>query len=161
MKKFVFALVAVVAGAMAMQAGVVHAQKSSGVHPGGGGGSHQGSGGHSGHWGGYYGGYRGVYPGFGLYFGAPWYGYGVWPGYYAGVYPYGYYPYPYAPYRVYDAAPTVYVEPEMSAAPAVEPANFWYYCTNPAGYYPYVQNCSLPWMKVVPPSPSSSAPPEK
>ena len=31
------------------------------------------------------------------------------------------------------------------------PPNLWYYCTNPAGYYPYVQNCSVAWVKVVPP----------
>jgi hypothetical protein len=30
------------------------------------------------------------------------------------------------------------------------PANYWYYCENPAGYYPYVQSCSKGWMQVVP-----------
>jgi hypothetical protein len=34
--------------------------------------------------------------------------------------------------------------------PVVNPSNFWYYCTDPAGYFPYVQNCSRPWMQVVP-----------
>ena len=33
---------------------------------------------------------------------------------------------------------------------AVNPSNFWYYCTDPAGYFPYVQNCSRAWMQVVP-----------
>jgi hypothetical protein len=36
----------------------------------------------------------------------------------------------------------------QQAAPA--PAYYWYYCTNPAGYYPYVQNCNDAWMAVVP-----------
>ena len=26
--------------------------------------------------------------------------------------------------------------------PSANPANYWYYCADPAGYYPYVQNCS-------------------
>ena len=34
--------------------------------------------------------------------------------------------------------------------PVVNPSNFWYYCTDPAGYFPYVQNCSRAWMQVVP-----------
>ena len=37
------------------------------------------------------------------------------------------------------------------ASPQAVPANqYWYYCTDPAGYYPYVQNCSKAWMQVVP-----------
>jgi hypothetical protein len=56
--------------------------------------------------------------------------------------------------------PTVYVEPRQeAAAPAT---HYWYYCTDPAGYYPYVQNCSKAWMTVVPPrtpaGPNPSAP---
>jgi hypothetical protein len=40
----------------------------------------------------------------------------------------------------------------MSAAPdpAANAANYWYYCTDPAGYFPYIQNCSRAWMQVVP-----------
>jgi hypothetical protein len=34
--------------------------------------------------------------------------------------------------------------------PVVNPSNFWYYCTDPAGYFPYVQSCSRAWMQVVP-----------
>jgi hypothetical protein len=34
--------------------------------------------------------------------------------------------------------------------PVVNPSNFLYYCTDPAGYFPYVQNCSRAWMQVVP-----------
>jgi hypothetical protein len=36
------------------------------------------------------------------------------------------------------------------AAPVNPPPVTWFYCTQPAGYYPYVQNCSKPWMRVVP-----------
>src|SRR5262249_53197546 len=55
--------------------------------------------------------------------------------------PYGYgwygYPYPYAygPPVVVQSAPQVYVQP---AAPAQQ---YWYYCQNPAGYYPSVGQC--------------------
>lgn len=27
----------------------------------------------------------------------------------------------------------------------------WYYCPEPAGYYPYVRQCGTPWLTVVPP----------
>jgi len=50
-------------------------------------------------------------------------------------------------------------EPEPEAQQST-PAQYWYYCTEPAGYYPYVQRCTLPWMTVVPqiPSDRTSAP---
>jgi hypothetical protein len=34
--------------------------------------------------------------------------------------------------------------------PVANAANYWYYCTDPAGYFPYVQSCSKAWMQVVP-----------
>ena len=37
--------------------------------------------------------------------------------------------------------------PQPQAAPA---NNFWYYCVDPAGYYPYVKSCNKSWMQVVP-----------
>ena len=37
------------------------------------------------------------------------------------------------------------------AAPQV-----WYYCPEPAGYYPYVQNCTQAWVSV---DPRTVAPP--
>lgn len=49
------------------------------------------------------------------------------------------------------AAPQVPVAPVAPVAPRV-----WYYCTDPAGYYPYVPNCNQPWVSV---DPSSVAPP--
>ena len=30
---------------------------------------------------------------------------------------------------------------------------YWYYCGNPAGYYPYVQQCSVQWQPVMPQGP--------
>ena len=40
--------------------------------------------------------------------------------------------------------PPVFVQPEQEAA------NFWYYCQEPQGYYPYIKNCPGGWMRVVP-----------
>ncbi|HXQ67177.1 MAG TPA: hypothetical protein VN980_11430 [Alphaproteobacteria bacterium] len=68
---------------------------------------------------------------------------------------YPYYPYYYAPpaayYPPYYAAPTVVAQP---AAPA--PAQSWYYCDNPKGYYPYLQSCGSGWRQVpaTPPGPT-------
>ena len=53
-------------------------------------------------------------------------------------------------YPVYSApvivqqSPPVYIQQE---APAQQ---YWYYCENPKGYYPYVQQCPAGWLKVVP-----------
>jgi hypothetical protein len=53
----------------------------------------------------------------------------------------------------------VYSTPEAGASGAyisgapdqgASSSNYWYYCTEPAGYYPYVQNCWRNWMQVVP-----------
>ena len=55
-----------------------------------------------------------------------------WYSYDAPVYPY---PDPYAP-------------PGYAAAPG---GQFWYYCTNPPGYYPYVAQCNVPWHPFLPP----------
>ena len=130
---------------------------------GGHGGQHYGGrhygGRHGGHYGGHYGGYYGGYYGAGIYLGSsllwgwPWYGgYGYYP-YYAN--------YPYGGYAAYDPAPVVYVESDRPASPPAEaapaPQNFWYYCTDPAGYYPYVKNCTVPWMQVVPTTPPAGA----
>lgn len=96
----------------------------------------------------------------GLYFGGPYWAWG-WPYAYAYPYPYPYryygypyYAYPYHyPYPYYE--PNIeYVPPEPRAyierSPRAQPTSYWYYCTDPAGYYPYVRNCSKPWIEVVP-----------
>jgi hypothetical protein len=70
----------------------------------------------------------------------------------------------YAPYPVYDSVETIIYDPvdtAIAAQPSPEPAlvSYWYYCTDPAGYYPYVQNCTKPWIPVAPQSvPSAPAP---
>jgi hypothetical protein len=79
---------------------------------------------------------------------------GIWvgPGWGA-VWPGAFYP-PYYPYYPY-SAPRVVVQPryEEYAAPAPEPQeqDYWYYCSKPEGYYPYITTCPGGWMKVVPP----------
>jgi hypothetical protein len=66
---------------------------------------------------------------------------GVWYYYPAPVYPY---PNPYQP-------------PMMVASPAPPTAQFWYYCANPPGYYPYVAQCAGNWQRV-PASPPPGMP---
>lgn len=70
---------------------------------------------------------------------APWY------------YPHGYYYYP--PAVVVPAAPTVYIE-QGQAAPAQPTQAYWYYCPESRTYYPYVNQCAVPWQRVLPRPPS-------
>jgi hypothetical protein len=104
---------------------------------------HSGWRGHYAAWHGHYGHYRGWGPRFywggSIVLGSPWY-----PWY---PYPYGYYAAP----PSYVQPPPVYVEPQQPQQ------NYWYYCQDPQGYYPYVKNCPGGWMKVVP----EQAPPKQ
>ncbi len=101
-----------------------------------------------GHHGGYHGGYYG--------------GYGYHGGYHRGHHgyrsslfisfaPYWGRPYYYPPYYPAPvtvpvlAVPAVYVEKSEQQQPY-----YWYYCTDPEGYYPYVKQCPPGWMQVVP-----------
>jgi len=140
----------------------------------GGGGWHGGDGGHGGSW---HGGHDGHSHGSVAFFwgfgGWGWPYYGYWPYYYPYYYPYypAYYSYPYGygyGYGGYGAYPasTGYVEQGMdSAAPAQAPAapaapSYWFYCSNPAGWYPYVKSCSQQWQAVSPPQAGApTAPP--
>jgi len=73
---------------------------------------------------------------------------GVWYNYNAPIYPY---PDPYTP-------PMLVVEP--TAPVAVAPPAYVYYCGNPAGYYPYVNQCYTSWQKLLPNNaPPQAAPP--
>ena len=57
------------------------------------------------------------------------------------------YAYPYAyPPTVVQPPPQVYLQP-----PPSRPS--WYYCDNPPGYYPYVQQCPGGWRPVAPTPP--------
>ena len=110
------------------------------------------------------GGYRG--PRVGIYYGT---GFGYWGAWnyrwgsgYGLPYPYGYpfafgFPVTYAPV-VITSAPIMqtYIQQEPAveaAAPTAPTVNYWYYCTEPAGYFPYVQNCNQAWMRVIPQNP--------
>ena len=59
-----------------------------------------------------------------------------------------------APYY-YPGPPVVVQQPPAyeQAAPPQAPT-YWYYCPNPQGYYPYIQQCPNGWMPVVPPTTS-------
>jgi len=67
--------------------------------------------------------------------------------------PYGY------PAVVVTPPPQVYVQPAPQtsvqpppAQPSAQPS--WYYCEDPQGYYPYVQQCPGGWRPVAPTPPS-------
>jgi hypothetical protein len=84
------------------------------------------------------------------------------PYYYYGprYYPAPVYYYPYPPVVVAPPAPPVYIEQQQQAPLAYAPQQqqqpgYWYYCSNPQGYYPAVQSCAQSWQKVLP-QPSST-----
>jgi hypothetical protein len=54
------------------------------------------------------------------------------------------YPYPAPPVVVVPQQPQVYVQRNQQGS------DYWHYCQNPQGYYPYVKSCPGGWMKVVP-----------
>ena len=86
-------------------------------------------------------------------------GFGVGPVWGYPYYPYWYYP---PPYYVYAPPPTVVVEqppvyveqqpaapaPPVGSAPSVQVQQYWYYCQPSGAYYPNVQTCTEPWIKV-------------
>ncbi|MBA5607561.1 hypothetical protein H3H36_19575 [Duganella sp. FT3S] len=99
-----------------------------------------------GHPGGHVGGYShsrthvGVVIGAPLFWPAPWYADPFYDPFYRRYYYYDpVYPVP--------APPPVYIE---QGAPPVPPVQFWYYCNNPPGYYPYVKECRSSWRAVSP-----------
>ena len=115
-----------------------------GVWRGGGwGGGWRGGGWYGGGWGGCWGCWA---PAFSVSFGAPAFWWGGWPVWSPVAVP------------VFTSSGSAFVDPDVNvysqaapASPAAVPANqYWYYCTDPAGYFPYVQNCSKAWMQVVP-----------
>jgi hypothetical protein len=80
-------------------------------------------------------------------------------GWWWAVGPYWYfYPEPVYPYPAY-VPPAYDVQPPPPPAPAgMPPAQSWYFCDNPSGYYPYVASCSTPWREVPQTPPPGSAP---
>jgi len=76
--------------------------------------------------------------------GSFWLGPPAWgPAYYGP----GYY-YPPPPY--YAPAPVIVQQTPQYVERAQADADYWYYCENPRGYYPYVRTCPGGWMRVVP-----------
>ena len=61
---------------------------------------------------------------------------------------------PVYPYPAYTASveivppPTILVEPPAPLPPGPAPTQFWYYCQDPAGYFPYVSSCNGGWQEV-------------
>lgn len=95
------------------------------------------------------GGHHGGGPGWG-----PLLGLGIGLGILGLTYPYYGSPYrpDYAPPPVMDPSPDeLYLQP-VPQQPAR--TNYWYYCQDPEGYYPYVKRCPGGWMKVVPGPPA-------
>ena len=57
----------------------------------------------------------------------------------------------YAPFGwdyYYDPYAGFYGYPDYGYSPS--PAQYWYYCSDPAGYYPYVSECNTGWQAVQP-----------
>lgn len=103
-------------------------------------------GGHGGHgWhggGGWHGGWHGR-SSFGVTIGGPLY----WPSYPS--YPsYSYYP----PAYYYNPPPVVVVPPATPPTYIEQgnPDQYWYFCADPQGYYPYVKECPRGWQQVAP-----------
>lgn len=77
----------------------------------------------------------------GIVIGAPLFWAPASPYYYPAPYPY------YAPPVVaVPATPPVYIERGDEAASD----EYWYFCSNPQGYYPYVKQCPPGWQQVTP-----------
>ena len=85
---------------------------------------------------------------FGVFVGAPVFGYYPPPYYY---YPLYYPPY-YLPVVAAPSSPPVYVEQgSVQPAPAQSQGQgYWYYCASSRAYYPYVKECPAGWQRVAP-----------
>lgn len=145
------------AGIATLMAGFAVATPAMADHGGGWHGGHHGGGYGGGHGGGWGWGLFGL--GLGLALTAPYYA----PAYYPPTYyqP-AYYPPAYYPQQQVIVQAPAYVEqsdqyaPPPPApryapqAPASEGNNWWYHCSRPNGYYPYVSSCPGGWQKVSP-----------
>ena len=84
---------------------------------------------------------------------SPWYWGAPAAAYWApAYYPYGYQAWPYPALTVNEDL-TYVQQPQVEAAappPVRRATGYWYYCTEPAGYHPYVAQCSRPWIAVQP-----------
>ena len=80
------------------------------------------------------------------------FGFPFWGPYWYGP-PAYYYPYYYPAPVVVQSAPVTYVEQNPPAAN--DQSNWWYYCGQSRGYYPYVKECPGGWQRVPPAPPSA------
>src|SRR5262245_8606776 len=65
--------------------------------------------------------------------------------------PFYYPPVVYTPPPVFVQEPPVFVQqPQPAPAPSLQAEVYWYYCPSAKGYYPNVQHCPEPWVKVPP-----------
>ncbi len=72
-----------------------------------------------------------------------------------------FYPAPIYPYPTY-VPPAIVMQQAPPVPTGLPPAQYWYYCDNPAGYYPYVASCNGAWRQVPVTSPAPpAAPPQK
>lgn len=59
----------------------------------------------------------------------------------------------YNPPVVVQSAPSVYIERDAAPSAPEDEAYYWYHCSRPEGYYPYIKDCPGGWQKVVPTPP--------
>lgn len=57
------------------------------------------------------------------------------------------YPEPVYPFPLY-VPPAIVVQQAPPVPSGLPPAQSWYYCDDPKGYYPYVASCNGPWRGV-------------
>jgi hypothetical protein len=148
------------AAALLFAAAIIQPDVANAAHGGGGGGFHGGGAGF--HGGGFHG--RGFHHGFrhfdgafgiGGIFAPFWWGYGYPYSYYGyyGNYPdhrdYGYDPGSsyYGNYPSYDPGSSYYGN-SVGYGSQRSARSTWYYCSDPAGYYPYVSRCNTGWQSV-------------
>jgi len=72
--------------------------------------------------------------------------------FYFPYYPPPYYAYP-PPMVTVPAQSPVYIQKDSGQKNQQLPANYWYYCRNPDGYYPYIRECPGGWHQVAPQPP--------
>ena len=46
--------------------------------------------------------------------------------------------------------PVIVQQPPVYVQRGQAESEYWYYCDNPQGFYPYIKSCPGGWMKVVP-----------
>ena len=66
-----------------------------------------------------------------------------------------FYPEPIYPYPTY-VPPAIVVQQAPPMPAGLPPAQNWYYCDNPKGYYPYVASCNGSWRAVAVTPPAAS-----